>query len=378
MAVVSVVVTVFLALLGASQCQESLVDIAAVRVCDVADCTASNHNIDQLEVHAADLTQNTSSTHYQPLTYTSNYDLTRATLGMTSYDTCDTMGSQFLSDVVSSISKDLQTAAAYTDSIYTSCQEIYDKVPTAKDGYYSIKRSDGTITPVYCLMSTTECTGGGGWMRVASLDTTSSDNNECPSPLVARSYDELTQPLCQRDSYDAGCASMYFSPNGFSYTKVCGRARGYQYGSPDSFLSGKSVDEGYVDGLSITHGSNPRTHIWAFACGVFTEGTNHWDCPCNSFNNENPPPFVGDSYYCESGLDEGDDWNPVRLHWDDPLWDDMLCRSLEGGCCTAPSLPWFTKALGVTVTDDLEVRMCDDETEENERTPIDILELYVQ
>ena len=50
-----------------------------------------------------------------------------------------------------------------------------------------------------------------------------------------------------------------------AYQRVCGRARGYQKGTPDGFRSG-SVNDIYVDGLSITHGS-PRQHIWTYVAG---------------------------------------------------------------------------------------------------------------
>ena len=66
--------------------------------------------------------------------------------------------------------------------------------------------------------------------------------------------------FCRAPRDNAGCYSTFFSTNGVSYQHVCGRARGYQKGSPDAFYT-NSIDTYYVDGLSITHG-NPRQHIW--------------------------------------------------------------------------------------------------------------------
>jgi len=64
------------------------------------------------------------------------------------------------------------------------------------------------------------------------------------------------------------CSSASFSTNGISYQRVCGRARGYQKGNSLAFYGTdpyKAIDEDYIDGLSITYGSNPRQHIWTFA-----------------------------------------------------------------------------------------------------------------
>ncbi len=45
----------------------------------------------------------------------------------------------------------------------------------------------------------------------------------------------------------------------------------YLVGSPDAFHGPmSSIDESYVDGLSITHGS-PRQHVWTFAASHGTE-----------------------------------------------------------------------------------------------------------
>ena len=52
--------------------------------------------------------------------------------------------------------------------------------------------------------------------------------------------------------------------------------RGYQYVSPDGFPSNigsrvlvhnPNIDNIYVDGVSITYGSNPRKHVWTLAVG---------------------------------------------------------------------------------------------------------------
>ena len=51
----------------------------------------------------------------------------------------------------------------------------------------------------------------------------------------------------------------------------------YQFGSPDSFClqppSRKTIDESYLDGVSLTYSINPGKHIWSFAAAVDEVGT---------------------------------------------------------------------------------------------------------
>ena len=76
------------------------------------------------------------------------------------------------------------------------------------------------------------------------------------------------------------CASATYLIN-FQYNRVCGRVVGYQYGSPDGFLTG-NVNQRYVGGVSITHGS-PRQHVWTFAAASSENGTvrPRENCPCS-------------------------------------------------------------------------------------------------
>ena len=56
-----------------------------------------------------------------------------------------------------------------------------------------------------------------------------------------------------------------------SYSRVCSRIEGLATISYDAFffrpIGGGPIDEAYLDGISVTHGS-PRQHIWSFAAGV--------------------------------------------------------------------------------------------------------------
>ena len=61
------------------------------------------------------------------------------------------------------------------------------------------------------------------------------------------------------------------------YSRVCGMVVGYQKGSTDAFavvnFSTRSIDDPYVDGVSITY-NTPRKHIWTYGIG-FSEKANH-------------------------------------------------------------------------------------------------------
>ena len=74
-------------------------------------------------------------------------------------------------------------------------------------------------------------------------------------------------------------------------------------GNPDGFFQFyvRSLDQGYMDGVSITHGQ-PRHHIWSYAAGAFETTNAHSSCPCSIAQGSRPPGFIGNnSYYCESG-----------------------------------------------------------------------------
>ena len=84
-----------------------------------------------------------------------------------------------------------------------------------------------------------------------------------------------------------------------------GRARGYQFGLTTAFSTSSEVtadSSSYVSGVSITHGQDPRRHIWSFATGV-QEGYSILDssqvCPCANPNPAAypPPSFVGNNYF---------------------------------------------------------------------------------
>ena len=219
--------------------------------------------------------------------------------------------------------------------------------------------------------------GGVGWTRIAYLDMTD-PNQQCPP-----AWNLVTTPKrsCTKNTTN-GCDSANFSAGGLQYSQVCGQIVGYQQGTTDAFFgwfSNGDIDGGYVDGVSVTHGT-PREHIWTFASAHDESLTTGVICPCTNINNPttdfNIPDFVGNDYFCETGVPTGSTWSNIFFS-DDPLWDGDGCGPTST-CCTFNNPPWFCKQLPRPTIDDLEVRICGDEVHHNERTPIELIEIYVK
>ena len=151
------------------------------------------------------------------------------------------------------------------------------------------------------------CGWTGGWRRVVYLDMTDSSTT-CPSGWNMTVYSKRT---CGRFRSTASriCDSATFPVRGGKYSRVCGRIQAYQWGGggPDAFAHYNlahitTIDGSYVDGVSVTHGT-PRNHIWTFAAGQSEAyPTSQLVCPCDASININVPSFVGDDYFCESGV----------------------------------------------------------------------------
>ena len=261
-----------------------------------------------------------------------------------------------------------------------SCTDIYqvNKVNGRVSGDYWIETSTG-VHQVYCDMEL-ECGGQkGGWMRIADLDTSRGD--DCPSgwSKFTTPNDNPTYPsidVCQSPTNGAGCFPTTFTVYGANYTKICGKARGYQRGSTDAFLlysSAKSINGPYVDGLSITLG-NPRKHVWTYAVGVSDDRDAAATCPCAAVPGAPAHVFIGNDYYCESGSTGSQ--SPIA-YTNDPLWDGDGCIHANNNCCTNPSMPWFFRQFSMPQNENIEARLCRDESYSSEATLIDQLQLYI-
>ena len=154
-------------------------------------------------------------------------------------------------------------------------------------------------------------------MRIANFDM-SNPNQDCP-----QGFKLYSTPIrsCGRTLTSGGCQSMHFSSQGVEYSKVCGRVIAYQFGSPTGFRTPRLpsvIDGAYIEGVSITHGSGPRKHIWSFANALRsvgnTNGHNGQICPCHSPHSGMPiPSFVGNDYFCDTG-DHNDGYALSLIH----------------------------------------------------------------
>ena len=254
-----------------------------------------------------------------------------------------------------------------------SCEEIKSYWPHSPSDYYIIADNHGHTRHVYCQME--NICGSGGWMRVAYLNMSDS-TEECPPEF--RLYQSGGVRACGRQSTNSGsCQSVKFPSYSISYSQVCGRVVGYQYGSPDA-VSGREhsdINSYYVDGISLTCGS-PRQHIWTFMAGYSDNAQfSNINCPCTQGNTQTVQSFIGNCYFCESGSPDTQ-WQ-AKLYTADPLWDKN-CSIIERSCCQVTGLPWFHKIIQSPKNDYIEIRVCGDEGTSNEDVPVNYYEIYVK
>ena len=136
----------------------------------------------------------------------------------------------------------------------TSCQELKKKQPNSPSGMYLLETANNGTINTYCNMEEL-CGSGGGWTRLAYLDMSDSTVN-CPSGF--RLHQSGSVKACGRPVTSSGsCVSVQFPSNGISYSQVCGRVTGYQWGSTDAVhnyygSNHNNLNSDYVDGVSIT------------------------------------------------------------------------------------------------------------------------------
>ena len=223
--------------------------------------------------------------------------------------------------------------------------------------------------------------GGAGWRRAAYL------NMSDPTLTCPPAWELITTPRrsCAKPSSTSNetCYSAMFPALDIQYSQVCGRIIGYQLGAPQAFRCfndgfPRTIDSPYVDGVSLTYGS-PRQHIWTFAGAIDVTSRNPTSrCTCTYPSRPNPSPsFVGDDYFCETGVPPGQGWSHNTFHADDPLWDGQGCGPIST-CCTFNSPPWFCKQLSQSTSASLEFRLCSTISNHYQTTPIELIEIYVK
>ena len=219
------------------------------------------------------------------------------------------------------------------------------------------------------------CGGPGEWTRIAFLNMTDL-TQQCPT-----NWNLATSPVraCGRSSTGNGgsCDSAIFSSNGKSYTHVCGRINAYQEGTTDAFhpsiIGSPGLEGAYIEGISLTNGAaGSRRHIWSFvSADRETDVADYnlirmYNCPCTNINVSWPyqiPSFIGNNYFCDTG-NPGPTFSYSAVYSDDPLWDGQGCGSTST-CCEVNNPPWFCTTLPQPTSDDIELRICADSTDED-------------
>ena len=260
-----------------------------------------------------------------------------------------------------------------TSEEFTSvCQNVSEKVLDSL--VINLKRMETEIDALKSIH--TKCgIFDVNWRHIAYLDMTQ-PSARCPSNLTEHSNSSAGQRACGRKS-DPDCSSVIFPSQG-KYSQVCGQVVGYQQGSMDSFgpnrHGGRTINDVYVDGISITHG-NPRKHLWTYVVGhKETASSTCNQCPGDiaDYLDSCIPDFVGTDYYCETG------WVSSFINgrdvWDDPLWDGKGCHLSTAHSCDRYG--WFHKQVNTT-TDYIEVRLCTNEDTSNEDVLAELIEIWV-
>lgn len=260
----------------------------------------------------------------------------------------------------------------------SSCSDLYYSNPSR---YYYITTKYTPPMYMYCEIDRAFDHGYyGNWLRVVDLDMRK------PIPTCPSSFQTVTleddKHLCKRQ--DQGCTSHFFPTYGYEYSVVCGKAIAYQKGKPDAFFpsaaSDKTIDDVYVDGVSITHGSKPRKHIWTFAAAMHESNDVLLHlCPCTNRNNVQKdniyiPEFVGENYFCDTGASSRADADV--FYGNNPMWEGAGCGVHNECCFRQNSQAYFCTTLDVNTTDPIEVRLCGDQQDED--IYLQQLQLFVQ
>ena len=196
-------------------------------------------------------------------------------LAKASYDKCHSSSSADLGNLTSTIVKQLDEIKQLIQEERAECQKkieelnssLCEKIDQLMDHITSDCPPPEEEEITLCNITSSE------WRRVAYINMTDPEA-ECPRGLNEVSNSTTGQRACGRSvdgnlpGKDLGCSPVTFPVN-TTYSQVCGIARGYQYFIMDAFqlVTGETIDQTYVDGLSITRGS-PRQHLWTLAVGL--------------------------------------------------------------------------------------------------------------
>ena len=270
---------------------------------------------------------------------------------------------QISSEIVDTINATQSSVDNLATSIANSIQAKYEfescviintfSLPFST-GEYLIQTSDNNVTRMNCTLYT--CDGvSGGWKRVAYLDVNDPSASACPNGLQRRD-----SPLsCRRTDTGGGCSAVTYAIND-NYKCIFGRINALQVGTPDGFQrhglsrpEKPTLNDNYVDGVSLTRGSSPRTHIWTYIATAPS---------CTSCSMRFPAFLDSSQYTCDAN--SGCTVNQVCGNL---LWDGNECE----GTTT------FYRQLPQPTSDDIEMRVCRDENRDNEDFLLTFIEMYV-
>ena len=217
---------------------------------------------------------------------------------------------------------------------------------------------------MFCSCSYRLRCGPGDWVQIGSVNPL----DKCPDGFMSENIGGAQ--VCWKK--EAGCTSFFFGA-GQDYTAVCGVAAGYAFGSPDAFSHihspNQTIDEAYVDGLSITYG-NPRQHLFTYAVTVFENS-----CPCKG--GPTGPAFIGSNFYCgENILAPGEQWESVWYTY--PLWHATSGCSDYDVKCRNDFRPWFSVLTFNPTSNPIEIRSCHDYPYTDEALGINNMKIYIK
>ena len=251
--------------------------------------------------------------------------------------------------------------------VFESCDVVRSLRFPFPSGTYRIGPTQGKYSLMNCSTSTAlTCNGiSGQWRRVAYLDT-SQTNIECPGNLQAIT----NPPSCRIIGSNPICSPVFFPSGGIPYSQVCGRIYGRYSNTPDAFDTFPvnrpvfpTINDNYVDGVSLSYGMNPRNHVWTLAATIPQNNRQDNCASCDYL----VPGFVGSDYSCQIVPDCSS------------LSDDSTCRLVEvwndDNQCNGNNI--FYRNLTQTTTENLEMRLCRDQARSDEDISISFIEIFV-